>query len=137
MSRVLFADRLQELRRVAGLTREQLARRAGVSPQALSKMELGAQNPSWDVVCRLADALLVNVAVQLVVDHTPIDLAVWSLEETVKGHRIHPDELSHRGPSEVVQVSGLQAPDRTGGQTAIGDAGFVTGRARARQASCR
>jgi len=33
MVRVSFADRLQELRRTAGLTRQQLARRSGVNPE--------------------------------------------------------------------------------------------------------
>src|SRR5215469_932990 len=41
--------------------------------------------------------LLVEVAVQLVIDHLPVELAVWSLDEPVNGHRHHQDDLSHRG----------------------------------------
>jgi hypothetical protein len=41
--------------------------------------------------------LLVEVAVQLVVDHVPIELAVRSLDEAIKRHRHHQDDLSHRG----------------------------------------
>jgi transcriptional regulator with XRE-family HTH domain len=62
MARASFADRLRELRRTAGLTQQQLARRSGVSPRALSELELGDQSPSWEMVCRLADALHVTVA---------------------------------------------------------------------------
>jgi transcriptional regulator with XRE-family HTH domain len=62
MSRVSFAGRLQELRRTFGLTQQQLARRSGVSARELSKLELGDQSPSWDMVCRLAEALHVNIA---------------------------------------------------------------------------
>ena len=38
----------------------------------------------------------IEVPVQLVVDHVPVELMIRSLEETVEGDRHHPDELSHR-----------------------------------------
>ena len=40
--------------------------------------------------------LRIEVPVQLVVDHVPVERVVRSLEEAVEGDRHHPDELSHR-----------------------------------------
>jgi hypothetical protein len=37
------------------------------------------------------------MAVQLIIDHVPIELAVWSLDEAIKRHRHHQDDLSHPG----------------------------------------
>ena len=40
--------------------------------------------------------LLVEMTVQLVVDHVPVELAIGSLEEAIERDRHHPDELSQR-----------------------------------------
>src|SRR6202035_130717 len=47
--------------------------------------------------------LLVDVVVQLVVDHVPIELAVRPLDEAIERHRHHQDDLSHRGPESYVR----------------------------------
>jgi hypothetical protein len=39
------------------------------------------------------------MAVQLVVDHVPIELATRSLDEAIERHRHHQDDPSHRGSS--------------------------------------
>lgn len=52
-----FAARLRALRAGAGLTAYALAKKSGVSKQTLSSLEAGNANPSWDVLCKLADAL--------------------------------------------------------------------------------
>jgi transcriptional regulator with XRE-family HTH domain len=59
---VSFAQRLRELREAAGLSQYELARRSGVSKQALSKLEKGERQPSWETVRKLARALDVSVA---------------------------------------------------------------------------
>ena len=56
-----FADRLRTLREAADLTQSQLARQARVSRQALSKLERGEREPTWETVRQLAHALGVNV----------------------------------------------------------------------------
>jgi transcriptional regulator with XRE-family HTH domain len=57
---VTFAARLASLLGEAGLTAYALARRSGVSKQALSKLLSGDSRPSWDTVVKLADALGVS-----------------------------------------------------------------------------
>jgi non-specific serine/threonine protein kinase len=53
-----FGDVLRDYRRAAGLTQEELAERAGVSPRSISEMERGgAHVPRRDTVALLAGAL--------------------------------------------------------------------------------
>jgi DNA-binding XRE family transcriptional regulator len=53
-----FGERVREHRRAAGLTQEQLAERAGVSPRSISELERGgAHVPRRDTVALLARAL--------------------------------------------------------------------------------
>jgi transcriptional regulator with XRE-family HTH domain len=55
-----FAGRLVELREAAGITKYELARRAGMTRQALSLLERGEREPNWVTVQRLAAALGVS-----------------------------------------------------------------------------
>ncbi len=59
---VTFARRLAELREEAGISQYELAKRSGVSKQALSRLELGEREPSWQTVRKIAHALGVSVA---------------------------------------------------------------------------
>lgn len=56
-----FAARLKELREKAGLSQYELAKRAGLSRQAISHIEAGNREPGWNTVLKLAQALGVNV----------------------------------------------------------------------------
>ena len=49
-----FGERLQEVRRRAGLTQEQFAAELKVSRQAVSKWENGTSDPSTSNLCALA-----------------------------------------------------------------------------------
>ena len=55
-----FARRLADLRTAAGLTAAQLADRAGLSRQAVWRLEEGRREPSWASVVALAEALGVS-----------------------------------------------------------------------------
>jgi transcriptional regulator with XRE-family HTH domain len=55
-----FAVLLAAVRRRAGVSQYALARRSGVSKQALSLLEKGDREPSWETVQRLALALGVD-----------------------------------------------------------------------------
>src|SRR5262245_42475891 len=57
-----FADRLKDLRETAGISQYELAKRSGLSRQALSNLELGNREPTWETVRTLARALGVSVA---------------------------------------------------------------------------
>ena len=56
-----FARRLPRMRKAAGLSKYELAKRTGLSAQAIAKLEGGAE-PSWDTVRRLAYVLGVGVS---------------------------------------------------------------------------
>jgi transcriptional regulator with XRE-family HTH domain len=55
-----FARRLTELREAAGLSQYEVAKRAGVTRQTLSRLEMGESVPSWPTVQALAKALGVS-----------------------------------------------------------------------------
>jgi transcriptional regulator with XRE-family HTH domain len=57
MSAERFAGRLRELREAAGLSREQLAERAGMKVNGVRDLEQGVRSPRWDSVLALAGAL--------------------------------------------------------------------------------
>src|SRR4051812_11533310 len=53
-----FGARLRELREAAGLSRPQLAERAGMRSEAgIRNIEQGLTSPTWETVCRLCSAL--------------------------------------------------------------------------------
>jgi hypothetical protein len=47
---------VRDLRRAAGLSQRELARRAGTSQPAVARYERGAATPSWETIQRLAAA---------------------------------------------------------------------------------
>ena len=57
MAETTFAKRLVDAREAAGLSKYELARRSGLSRQALSLLELGEREPNWTTVQLLAAAL--------------------------------------------------------------------------------
>jgi transcriptional regulator with XRE-family HTH domain len=52
-----FADRLRALREQAALSQYALAKRSGLSKQALSQLERGESSPTWETVQLLAAVL--------------------------------------------------------------------------------
>ncbi len=56
-----IAERLAELRKLNGLTLEELAQRASLTKSYLSKLERGLSSPTIGTVLKLADALEVTV----------------------------------------------------------------------------
>jgi transcriptional regulator with XRE-family HTH domain len=57
-----FGAQLRKLREKEGITREELAKRAGVSGAAISRIEQGKREPGWETVIKLARALGVSVS---------------------------------------------------------------------------
>jgi len=55
-----FTRQLTALREAAGLSQYELAKRSGLTKQAISRLELGNQGPAWETVQRLAVALGVD-----------------------------------------------------------------------------
>jgi transcriptional regulator with XRE-family HTH domain len=56
-----LGQRVKYLRRLRGYTQEQLAERIDINPKYLSSIERGAENPTLDLLCRLAQGLHVNL----------------------------------------------------------------------------
>jgi transcriptional regulator with XRE-family HTH domain len=57
----LFAKRLRQLMKEAGLTAYAVAKRAGLTRQSVSYILAGERDPSWTTVRKLARALGVSV----------------------------------------------------------------------------
>lgn len=56
----VFAKRLREARELRAINQEDLARKSGLQPSAVSHFETGTRKPSFDNLRRLADALEVT-----------------------------------------------------------------------------
>lgn len=56
----LFGMRIKELRTIKKLSQEQLAEKAAISPKYMSRIEMGQQFPSINVITKLANALQVE-----------------------------------------------------------------------------
>lgn len=57
----LIGKRIKELRRKRGLSQEQLSERAEITPNYLSRVERGTENPTLDMFMKLANALEVEM----------------------------------------------------------------------------
>ena len=82
-----FGARLRELRKRAGLSQRELARRVGIDFTYLSKIESGAMPPpSEKILSRLADALNVGrEELQIIAGKLPDDIAERLMDsETIK-----------------------------------------------------
>jgi transcriptional regulator with XRE-family HTH domain/tetratricopeptide (TPR) repeat protein len=97
----IFADLLRRHRRMAGLTQEELAERAGISMQAVSALERGINHtPRKDTVELLADALALS----------PEERAVFS--SAARRHRLRgttqpaPEATTERAGASVGDVDG-------------------------------
>jgi transcriptional regulator with XRE-family HTH domain len=55
-----FAGRLRELREAKGLSRQQLAEKAGLKVGGIRDLEQGRRLPGWETVLALAEALSVT-----------------------------------------------------------------------------
>lgn len=58
----LIGMRIKELRRIKGLSQEQLSEKIAMSSKYLSSIERGKENPTLDAFIKLAQALDVEIA---------------------------------------------------------------------------
>ena len=71
-------SQLVEARLEKGISQAELARRIGTQPSNISRLENGAQNPSLDMILRIANALGKDVSLSLT-DHVPAGPEIYSL----------------------------------------------------------
>ncbi len=57
----LIGKRIQELRKKQRLSQDQVAEKADISSNYLSRIECGKENPTLDMLIKLADALAVEI----------------------------------------------------------------------------
>lgn len=57
----LLGVRIKELRKIRGLTQDQLSGIINIDPKHLSRIEVGRSFPSFDTLCRLANALHIEL----------------------------------------------------------------------------
>ncbi len=57
----LIGLRIKEIRKIRGLSQEELAEKAETSANYLSRMERGTENPTLDMLIKLAHALEVEI----------------------------------------------------------------------------
>lgn len=68
---VLLGKRIAKLRTSRNLTQEKLAEMVDRTPNHISKLELAATNPSFDVLVKIVHALNVNLSALFAVEETP------------------------------------------------------------------
>lgn len=61
MEKKMIGKRIQELRRNQRLSQEQSAEKADISPNCLSRIECGKENPTLDMLIKLSHALEVEM----------------------------------------------------------------------------
>ena len=59
--KILLGRRVRELRRARGLSQDQLSEKSSLSPKYLSSIERGVENPTLDLLTRLAAGLQVTM----------------------------------------------------------------------------
>jgi transcriptional regulator with XRE-family HTH domain len=65
----LLGVRIQELRKIKGLTQEQLSQKVNIDPKHISRIEVGRSYPSLDTLDKLARALKVEISSFFEFDH--------------------------------------------------------------------
>ena len=60
-TRKLLGIRIQELRKIRGLTQDQLSEKVGIDAKHISRIEVGRSFPSLDTLEKLANALKVEL----------------------------------------------------------------------------
>jgi transcriptional regulator with XRE-family HTH domain len=104
----MFADRLRELRIKRGLSQYAVAKRSGLTKQALSKLELGEREPNWETVQRLALALGVDCSAF-------VDAGLQLPPETEAPQRGRPPKAKEDVQAEQQAPAPKRSPKAAGG----------------------
>lgn len=77
--------RIKELRKRRGLSQDDVAEKADTSPNYLSRMERGTENPTLDMLIKISHALSVDLAELLDYKHEMNPKALRELIKTLTG----------------------------------------------------
>lgn len=99
--RELVGKRIQELRKAQGLSQDQIAERADISPNYLSRIERGKENPTLDMLIKLAHALDVEMWEMFDFGHV---LSQKELKETFQNLSKTADEPTLRLALKIIRA---------------------------------
>ena len=91
----MFGARLKEIRNKKGMTQERLSETVGINPKYLSSIERGKENPTFNTVLKLTEAL--NVSLDEI--FTDIDI------EDPKNRRLAIDTLLDTADDEQLKLA--------------------------------
>ena len=105
--RQLFGRRLHALRRLRGLTQEELGERSDVSGKLVGQIERGGGNPTLEVIAGLAEALSVEPAALLQFEEDRATGAVERAAGAFAAREQVARYLAKRQPGEVERAMKL------------------------------
>jgi len=72
-SKILFGRRIRSLRNLKGWTQQELGERADINYKFLGEIERGQQNPSFEVLTKIAKALGIEILELFRFEHETLD----------------------------------------------------------------
>lgn len=93
--------RIKELRKQRGLSQEKFSEKADISPQYLSRIESGVENPTLDLFIKLSRALEVEMWEMFDFGHVA---GPKELKETIQSFAKSADESTLRLASKIIRA---------------------------------
>ena len=97
----LFGRRIQEIRKQKRLSQEQIAEKAGISSNYLSRIECGKENPTLDMLIKLGEALETNMWEMFDVGHA---VSAKELKEAIQKFSLKADEETLRTIVKIIKA---------------------------------
>ena len=95
---MVLGEKIKDLRLACNLTQEELAEKAGISPNYLGALERGEKRPSFTAFIKLANALEVSADL-LLADVTSVG---YTVKESVLAEKL--EGLSQQDRQEIYEV---------------------------------
>lgn len=97
----LFGRRIQEIRKQKKLSQEQVAERAGISSNYVSRIECGKENPTLDMLIRLEDALQIELREMFDFGHA---VSMKELKDAIQKFSQKADETTLRTIVKIIKI---------------------------------
>lgn len=97
----LFGARIKSIREAKGWTQEKLAEKMDISPNYLSSIERGKENPTFDMLAKFADALKVEMWEMFDFGH---EVGVKELKEAIGKLTKEADEEKLRAAVKILRA---------------------------------
>ena len=97
----LFGRRIQEIRKQKKLSQEQLAEKAGISSNYLSRIECSKENPTLDMLIKLSEALTTEMSEMFDFGHT---VSKIELKEILQNFSQKAEEETLRTIVQIIKI---------------------------------